>query len=300
MDWLERAAHLRRWSRRGERAPHKPLLLLYALGRYRNGACTELRYRDMEHDLGRLLAEYGPPRPTSPAYPFHHLVGDGVWEVHTDDGGGSPGTAKGALRSSGATGSLSPALRHALDGDPALLGQLVQVLLEANFPESLHAGIRAAVGLEPVGAEPAPVVRVLSGQGLRRRDPRVREQTMIAYEYRCAFCGYDGSIDGAAVGLEAAHVRWWAHDGPDDVSNCLCLCALHHQLFDRGALGLDGGRRIRVSTRFTGRGAAARGQVLDLAGRGLLGPQPGTAPVAPEHIGWHTAQVFRGEARAAV
>lgn len=32
MDWLERTAKLRQWSRGGTRAPHKPLLFLYALG----------------------------------------------------------------------------------------------------------------------------------------------------------------------------------------------------------------------------------------------------------------------------
>ncbi|GAA2577284.1 hypothetical protein Stube_22790 [Streptomyces tubercidicus] len=45
--------------------------------------------------------------------------------------------------------------------------------------------------------------------------------------------------------------------------------------------------------------SAARTQVLALTGRSLIGPQSGCAGVAPEHIRWHTAQVFRGEARAA-
>ncbi|WSB33776.1 hypothetical protein OIE62_26805 [Streptomyces scopuliridis] len=39
--------------------------------------------------------------------------------------------------------------------------------------------------------------------------------------------------------------------------------------------------------------------MLDLVGRGLIGPQNGSARVASEHIQWHTAQVFRGEARVA-
>lgn len=43
MDWLERTAQLRQWSRSGTRAPHKPLLLLYALGRFQQDAAGELR-----------------------------------------------------------------------------------------------------------------------------------------------------------------------------------------------------------------------------------------------------------------
>ncbi|QHY96599.1 hypothetical protein SSPS47_15940 [Streptomyces sp. S4.7] len=28
-------------------------------------------------------------------------------------------------------------------------------------------------------------------------------------------------------------MRWWAFDGPDEIDNGLCLCALHHKLFDQ-------------------------------------------------------------------
>jgi predicted restriction endonuclease len=79
MDWLGRAAKLRQWSRNGTRAPHKPLLLLYALGRFQEDVESDLRYSAVEQDLQRLLTEYGPPNRTTPAYPFHHLVSDGAW-----------------------------------------------------------------------------------------------------------------------------------------------------------------------------------------------------------------------------
>jgi predicted restriction endonuclease len=32
---------------------------------------------------------------------------------------------------------------------------------------------------------------------------------------------------------EAAHGRWWAAHGPDEVTNALALCSLHHELFHR-------------------------------------------------------------------
>lgn len=140
----------------------------------------------MEEDLKRLLDEYGPPNRTTPAYPFHHLVSDGVWEVRTDHGPGSPGSG-------------------------------------------------------------------------------------------------DGRIGAVPVGLEAAHVRWWAFDGPDDVDNGVFLCSLHHKLFDKGVLGIGDGHRILVSQRFVGHSPAAREQVTALAGRPLIGPQPGAHPVAAMH-----------------
>ncbi|MFH8369746.1 phosphorothioated DNA-binding restriction endonuclease [Streptomyces sp. NPDC018031] len=299
MDWIERVRGLRQWSQNGRRAPHKPLLLLYALARFQRDAGTALRFTDVEEDLRRLLAEYGPNHRTSPAYPFHHLVGDGVWEVRTTAGPGSPGTTLTALRNSGAEGRLAPGLREQLRRDPALLGRLAQLLLDTHFPPGLHPDIAEAVGLDLAAADGA--VRAIPGRDAsgeaRRRGARLREQVLIAYEHRCAFCGFDGALGRAPVGLEAAHVRWWAYAGPDELGNGLCLCSLHHKLFDKGVLGLDGTRRILVSREFTGRGRAARAWVLDLAGRPLLGPQPGSEQVAAEHIDWHTRQVFRGEPR---
>ncbi len=289
MDWLERTAKLRQWSRSGARAPHKPLLLLYALGRFQRDADDELRYTSVEEDLRRLLAEYGPPHRTTPAYPFHHLVSDGVWEVRTDRGPGSPGSEVRKLRATGAAGRLAPDLRAALRRDPSLLGRMARVLLDLNFPPSLHDELCEAVGLEPEHAE---VTGLSSAR--RRRDPRMRELVLTAYEYRCAFCGYDGRIDAVPVGLEAAHVRWWAFGGPDDVDNGLCLCSLHHKLFDRGVLGIGDDHRILVSQRFVGRSSAAREHVTALADRTVIGPRPGVLPVAATHRAWHTSQVFHG------
>ncbi|TXL85312.1 phosphorothioated DNA-binding restriction endonuclease [Streptomyces sp. IB2014 016-6] len=295
MDWLERAATLRQWTANGVRAPHKPLLLLYALGRFQEDAESEISYSAVEGDLKRLLGEYGPGNRTTPAYPFHHLVSDGVWEVRTDRGIGSPGSGVLELRARGAAGQLVPELRAALRREPSLVGRMARVLLDLHFPPSLHGELCEAVGLELELAETAPLLA-----GRRQRDRRMRDLVLTAYEYQCAFCGYDGRIGAVAVGLEAAHVRWWAFDGPDEIDNGLCLCALHHKLFDKGVCGVDDNHQVMVSRHFVGRSPAARTQVTALAGRPLLGPQPGTSPIASAHRSWHTEQVFQGAPRASV
>ena len=292
---MERIAGIRQWSRNGERAPHKPLLLLYALGRLQRTGTTEVTYLEAEPALEQLLHDFGPPgRRSSPAYPFHHLQTDGLWSVIAS-GPAAPGSSASQLRETGATGRLVPELEAALVADPQLLVLASRALLDANFPESLHGDICALVGLDLAAVEVQVVRR--RAASLRRRDPRFRELVLIAYEYRCAMCGYDGRLGAEAVGLDAAHVRWWAFEGPDTVDNALCLCSIHHKLLDRGVMGIDSRNRVSVSARFVGRGAAAELLVLDLLGRSLYEPQRGNAPPSPAHVEWHHRQVFSGPAR---
>ena len=294
-EWLDRVAAIRRWSRDGERAPHKPLLLLYALGRLQTTDTSTMRYADVEPDLLALLRDYGPAgRATTPSYPFHHLQTDGLWIVEAQ---GDPGASPKRLRDTGATGRLVPELETALRDDPGLVALIAHALLDANFPESLHHDLCRATGLDIEALEVAAVrARV---QQLRRRDPQFRERILVAYEYRCAICGYDGRLGTDAVGLDAAHLRWWAFDGPDTVDNGLCLCTFHHKLLDRGVFGITAEHEVAVSAHFVGRGRAAEDLVLRFVGAPLLEPQRGQPSPAEAHLGWHAEQVFRPPGRLA-
>src|SRR5580658_4228827 len=80
---LEQFDRLNVWSRGGQRAPHKPLLILYALGRWSRGQTGDIPFRDAEPILTSLLKEFGTRRKSDhPEYPFWRLQNDGVWTVH--------------------------------------------------------------------------------------------------------------------------------------------------------------------------------------------------------------------------
>ena len=293
--WEQRVAKIRTWQRDGVRAPHKPLLLLYALGRLQRAGQNEpVTFVEAEGPLADLLVEFGPPRKSSPGYPFHHLESDGLWQVTTAEGDTSPGAGVTALRSHGASGMLDPHFADALLNDPALLSRVADVLLAANFPETLRDDIVRQVGLDlpaSIGAKSTP------NEAIRKRSPEFRDQVLMAYELRCAMCGFDGRLGSTSVGLEAAHVRWFNIDGPDTVDNGLCLCSLHHKLLDKGALGLTAERTVKVSARFVGVGRTAEELVLSLGGKELAEPLAGMPSVADRHISWHSDQVFKSPAR---
>ena len=79
---LQRFQNLNVWRRRGERAPHKPLLILLALGRLQSSDQRLMPFDQIEETLAGLLEEFGPPRTSPhPELPFYHLKNDGVWEI---------------------------------------------------------------------------------------------------------------------------------------------------------------------------------------------------------------------------
>lgn len=104
---LERFASLRQHQRDGQRSPHKPLLVLLALGRLVATGSSELPWSEAESQLADLIAEFGPPsrtgRSRSAAYPFTRLRAGGVWvldhNVQMDLVGRLPASGSAAVSS---------------------------------------------------------------------------------------------------------------------------------------------------------------------------------------------------------
>lgn len=293
-DFLGRVQRLVPWKRGDERAPHKPLLLLLALGRLRRGEGRLASFEEIRDPLTDLLRRFGPPRKAlHPINPFQRLANDGVWDV--PDADSVDKTDSGDFKESeairlGIEGGLLQADYRLLLGNPDLVEQAAQRLLEGHFPESLHDDIREAVGLRPewiVRDAQAPT-----------RDPAFRHAVLRAYERRCAVCDYDIRLGDDLLGLEAAHIRWHAAGGPDEVNNGLALCGFHHKALDRGAWGLEplrSGFRIVVSSEVHGQSAALR-LLRDFHGQQLRQPlSPRDLPL-PRYAEWHSSEVFRGPA----
>ncbi len=146
---LDRLASLRQHQRDGQRSPHKPLLVLLALGRLAATGSSELPWSTAESELANLIADFGPPsrtsRAQSAAYPFTRLRADGVWVLNQD----VQMDLVGPLASSHVTGRLEPSVESALRDDPALIPAAARALVLSNFPETVAPDVLAAVGLEP-------------------------------------------------------------------------------------------------------------------------------------------------------
>lgn len=287
---LDRFARLAIWSRGSERAPHKPLLLLLALGLFSQGV-RALPYVEYEQKLVDLLREFGPSRRSlHPEYPFWRLCNDGVWEVEAQREmmvrASNNDVLKSELRAANAIGQFPADLINSFTHHPQLVGEVAQLILSAHFPESLHRDLLDAVGLSfdaPTSAR-------------RRRDPNFRNAVLTAYQYRCALCGMDLRIGNMTIGLEAAHIKWHQANGPDVIENGIALCSLHHKLFDLGAFTFETDRQVLVSERAHGTGQFDQ-LLLRHHGQSISAPLRVEQGPNPEFIGWHRSEVFKAHPR---
>ncbi len=288
---IERLTRLRQHQQDGKRSPHKPLLVLLALGQFAQTGSSRLEWNDVEERLGRLLAEFGPPRRGTPhpEFPFTRLRSDLVWQLSRD----VPNDSLSSLREEPVAGQFVDDIEASLEQDPGLVAQVARDLVEEQFPLTIAPDVLSAVGLDPglvfraSGMAPVkPEVRKRSGQW--------RHQILEAWDRSCAFCGFDGQSASAPVGIEAAHVRWFNFGGPDGLDNGLALCSLHHKLFDRGVLGLDSGETVLVSRSYSARTDEGK-RIYDLHGK-HLSPRPGTRCPAEHHVRWHSSEVFKSDA----
>ncbi len=287
---LDRFSNLKVWKRGSQRAPHKPLLVLYALGQMQRGIDRLLPFKQVDEELGKLLDEFGRPgKRHHPEYPFWRLQNDMVWEVPDGESlavrESNSDPRKSELLARNCLGGFTEEVFDVLSRNPMLVQEIVRDLLVGHFSSSIHEDILTATGL-------AFEIRA-------QRDPSFRSEVLDAYEHRCVVCGHDLQLCNRDMGLEAAHIKWHAAGGPDRIENGLALCSLHHKAFDLGALAISPTRQFLVSEKARG-GPRFEELLMRYHGAPISDPIRDEYAPASEYIEWHQREVFRGPSRALV
>lgn len=292
-DVLRAIERVRRAPTPGGWAVHKPLLLLLVLGRLQRGLPAQAPFTALEPEFSKLLREFAPSSAHATRHlPFWYLRSDGdgrLWTVSGSavrdwHGNGPPGLT--VLKQEGVTGGFTPEIEKALVTTPDLIQQAARRVLDAYFPETLHEDIAAATGLDLALPVDGDVTRV-------RRDPAFRSRVLQAYEKRCCICGFDLRVGDTPAGLEAAHIQWKTAGGPDVEQNGLCLCALHHKLFDLGAFTVLRKNLVIVFSQQAIAGGRGLTGALTHHGQPMLRPQDDSLLPAPEFLDWNYEKVFK-------
>lgn len=292
-------ANLKTWKRLGQRAPHKPLLILLALGFGVPGPDSPraLTYKEIEGPLKDLLKRFGPPRKSfHPEFPYQYLVNDGLWKLEGMEN--LPERkfdeySSHVLRNSLVRGGFPEEVWALLDASPAMLREAVRLLLNQHFPESYHGEILDAVGLVDFMSS-TKLQEVEISEEVRSRSTNFRPEVIEAYEYRCVVCGYDIRIHEQLMGLEAAHIQWHAHGGPDQVPNGLALCVMHHKAFDRGGISLNDNHELLISTQLHGQSPVFKEWFKKYDKQPIRRPRNNENEPKSKYLNWHRKNVFRG------
>ena len=177
---LERLLRLQTWSANGQRAPHKPLLALWAIGRCLRGEERLGPYEEADRELTKLLRAFGPHRKSiHTEVPFWRLQGDGVWEVRDADRVTltSKGDAhKSSLLKNDIHAGFPGSVHAALKDDAALAEWNARALVDAHFPPTIQEEVLEAVGIE-AGNEHSR---------RKKRDRGFRARVLSAYGHACA------------------------------------------------------------------------------------------------------------------
>jgi putative restriction endonuclease len=308
------------WSRGNQRAPHKALAMLYALGQLHQGR-VEIPYATGAAAIGTLLERFGPPRrhhhPSHPIWRLRPRVSRGpapaIWRVSLLGGEPLPDQDEPPepdLRRAGVFGLSDDAIALFTHDDAALAAAAASIadsivpdtlrdeLLDATIGDSSTSSDTTCATL-PVTPAPDTLTPHRRVRTYRiQRDPRFAQDVLRAYGHRCAVCQASPRLGEDCFGLEAAHIRWVQYDGPNVVANGLCLCRMHHVALDRGAFTIDDGGRVRVSP-LVDRSAQSQRLCWDHDGAALHAPTGRAHAPDPLHCDWHRNEVFRGMPSAA-
>ncbi|MCW8107122.1 HNH endonuclease [Alteromonas ponticola] len=277
---------VKRWSRSDQRAPNKPLMLIYALSHYAKGHEQLFHYEDeVDEQVTELLKRFGPSRKSfHPLYGFWRLINDGFWKLENAENclprKSNTDPPKSELIKNGVTGGFNDEAFKLIRANPELSIELIESIISENFPESTIEDFSEALGLS------------LKPVRDNSRAPNFRRDVLRAYNYQCAVCGYDLRLDDISFGLEAAHIKWKQFHGPCSVNNGLALCSIHHKAFDRGAMGLDSALRIRVSSILNG-GEAAEKLFYRFENHRIYQVRSSENFPSDSYLRWHQEEVFK-------
>ena len=287
MSLEERFGNLFTWKSGEKRAPHKPLLLLLAIGNVQHCKERLVLFEEIEPKLSRALMLFGPAgRVATPQYPFWRLQNDNLWQVESDGPmklrQGSDDPAKSALIEKRARAGFLSSDYDSLRNNKKLQSRLIHQLLDAHFPSSIHEDIIAFFDLEidvpdAQNSEPAGTWR---------------QKVLKAYGWKCAVTQFSVGFQRAIFGVEPSFIRWPQAGGSSKANNAIALTTLHRKLFHLGVFTIDAKYLIRVSQRASEE-CLPPGMLSQFDGKKIGLPKDTADHPDKTCLEWHAEEVFR-------
>ena len=151
-DITEKLCGIRPHYSNGKYALHKPLLLLYVLGRYYSNSDRMISFKDIDDGLMNLFRKYYPEAIdySNTHYPFGKLENDGIWEIERSSEllRTSVGhLSKKEILDKNIKGGLYIEIYNFLIGNKEKIKEIINFLLEKYFHNSVYSDLKNDLGL---------------------------------------------------------------------------------------------------------------------------------------------------------
>ncbi|GAA3523341.1 HNH endonuclease [Streptomyces osmaniensis] len=246
------------------RTRHGSLTLLWAIGRLVSGQGRLAPADVCRSQLEPILEEFGAPGVSvSLEYSFRHLRDSGLWDVVGTERRRPDPVALAASVESGAQAGLRREAARLLR-QPLARAEAIGLLCTTYFENIDQLELLERVGLggyaHASGADEGDGERDGDGEPARPRgrrqvtssrpdrDQRLANRVKLLHLHQCQVCGLRLDTRFGHYS-EAAHIRGLGspHDGPEVLSNLLCLCPNHHVQFDTLSIFIDEHWNVRRS-----------------------------------------------------
>lgn len=303
--YAKKFANLRVDKARGI-APHKPILLLAVLDRFKKGKILHNEIYltpDLTANFLKLWHCFvSSDHHSNIALPFFHLTGDKFWHLMPNPGFEAMMQARikirtlSALRSAVKYAYLDEEL-FALLSDPGNRIELTAILIRAwfrdrekeieeTFKYDEFEVIQQA--LFDTGGATYNVDELKDEDQIFVRNAAFRRNVVKLYDQRCAFCkmrvvSWDGqnAVDGA-------HIQPFSEFHSDLFVNGLALCKNHHWAFDHGWFGVDDDYQIVIpQERFVEEAAVESREMMAFRGEAIGLPREREFSPSLEGLMWH-------------
>lgn len=259
--YVRKFTRLKRGSVKGEKAPHKPILLLAVIDGINRAEinsnkiriCAELvaGFKDYWSQLvkdSRFSENF--------SLPFYHLQSDGFWHLQTLPGREIALTSSHSIKSFAHLKEIvdfayfDQELFHLLTNEHTRQ-ILKQTLLETYFPNArLRPNKLIGEIINQILHEPAAIYKT-KAEGFDEEEIFVRsgifkKEIPKIYNYTCAISGMRIITDADIQMIDACHIVPFSESHDDTIRNGISLCPNLHRAFDRGLISLDTEYKVLV------------------------------------------------------
>lgn len=306
--YLNAFVKLKRATKNGIKAPHKPLLLLAILQLILKGEIFENKIKITP----QLVAQYADNWKwlvkesffkQNFALPFYHLKSEGFWHLKLNIGQNIELTSSLSIKS---FSQLNESIEYAYFDETlfALLMQveareiLYQFLLKHYFGTESASFVQVGI-IEEVADqilhEPSGIYKQIieksDEEEIFIRCAVFKKLIPQIYNYTCSFSGMRIISEFDIQMIDACHIVPFAISHNDTISNGLSLSPTFHRAFDRGLVAIDKEYKIILSSSFTE--SISSISIKSYEGKFIQLPEEPNYFPSQENLKWHRENIFK-------